>query len=150
MMIHEVTRLVGKNKKRKRVGRGHGSGHGKTSGRGHKGMGSRSGASGSTVPMFEGGQLEYFRRIPKRGFSNALFRKQFRIVNLGVIEEHFNDGAEVDAKALEAAGLIKHSKHPLKVLGVGDVNKKFTVTAAKFSASAQQKIENAGGRCQLA
>lgn len=150
MMIHDITKLVGKHKRRKRVGCGIGSGHGKTAGRGTKGMGSRSGYNGEVSPLFEGGQLEYFRRIPKRGFSNALFRKEYRIVNLGVIEANFKSGASVDAKALEAAGLISHSGHPLKVLGVGDLSKKVTVTAAKFSASARQKIEAAGGVCQPA
>jgi large subunit ribosomal protein L15 len=149
MMIHEITKLVGKHKKRKRVGRGIGSGHGKTAGRGTKGMGSRSGYGGSVSPLFEGGQLEYFRRIPKRGFSNYHFRTEYNIVNLGVIEANFESGATVDAAALERAGLIKHSKLPLKVLGNGELSKKVTVAAAKFSASARQKIESAGGSCQV-
>ena len=150
MMIHEITKLVGKHKKRKRLGRGIGSGHGKTAGRGTKGMGSRSGYGGSVSPLFEGGQLEYFRRIPKRGFSNYHFRTEYNIVNIGVINAHFDDGATIDAAALEKAGLIKHSKLPLKVLGNGELSKKVSVRAAKFSASARDKIEKAGGTCNAA
>jgi large subunit ribosomal protein L15 len=150
MMIHEITKLVGKNRKRKRLGRGIGSGLGKTSGRGTKGAGSRSGYSGSVPAMFEGGGRPYYRRIPKRGFSNVNFRNAYNIVNLAVIEANFENGATVDAQALNKAGLIKHSKLPLKVLGAGDLTKKVTVSAAKFSASARQKIEKAGGNCQVA
>ena len=149
MMIHEITKLVGKNKKRKRLGRGIGSGLGKTSGRGVKGAGSRSGYGGSIGPMYEGGQMPYFRRIPKRGFSNYHFRTEYNTVNLGVIEAHFDSGAAVDAAALEKAGLIKHSKLPLKVLGGGELSKKLAISAAKFSASARQKIEQAGGTCNI-
>jgi len=150
MMIHEITKLVGKHKKRKRLGRGIGSGTGKTAGRGTKGAGSRSGYSGSISPMYEGGQLPYFRRIPKRGFSNYHFRTEYNVVNIGVIEAHFDTGATVDAAALEKAGLIKHSKLPLKVLGGGELTKKVSVSAAKFSAAARQKIEQAGGTCTAA
>lgn len=150
MMIHEITKLVGKHKKRKRLGRGIGSGIGKTSGRGVKGAGSRSGYGGSIGPMYEGGQMPFYRRIPKRGFSNYHFRTEYNTVNLGVIEANFESGASVDAAALEKAGLIKHSKLPLKVLGGGELSKKLSISAAKFSASARQKIEQLGGSCNLA
>ena len=149
MMIHDITKLVGKSKKRKRIGRGIGSGHGKTSGRGTKGAGSRSGYGGSIPALFEGGGRPYYRRIPKRGFSNFNFRHEFNIVNLAIIEANFPSGATVDAEALNKAGLIKHSKLPLKVLGSGDLTKKVTVSAAKFSASAREKIEKAGGTCAV-
>lgn len=147
MMIHEVTKLVGKHKRKKRIGCGIGSGHGKTAGRGTKGAGSRSGYGGSIPAMFEGGSRPYYRRIAKRGFNNINFRTEYNIVNLAVIEANFASDASVDAEALVKAGLIKHSKLPLKVLGAGDLTKKVNVTAAKFSASARSKIEQAGGSC---
>jgi large subunit ribosomal protein L15 len=143
MMIHEITVQVGRHKARKRVGRGRASGCGKTSGRGHKGAGSRSGSKKRAY--FEGGQMSFVRRIPKRGFTNADFRNLFHVVNVKTIETRFDAGAEVDAEALAGAGVIRDTKRPLKVLGEGKVTKKFTVTAAKFSASARAKIEAAGG-----
>lgn len=146
-MIHEITAQVGKHRTRKRIGRGPGSGTGKTAGRGHKGSGSRAGFGGSIHPLYEGGQTPYFRRIPKRGFSNALFRKVYNVVNVKVLEARFESGDEVNVEALAAKGLISHShvKNPLKILGEGELTKKLTVSAAKFSASAKQKIEAAGG-----
>src|ERR1041385_777954 len=102
MMIHDITKLVGKSKKRKRIGRGIGSGHGKTSGRGTKGAGSRSGYGGSVKAMFEGGGRPFYRRIPKRGFTNFNFRNEYNIVNLAVIEANFENGATVDADALRS------------------------------------------------
>lgn len=149
MMIHDITKLVGKHKKKKRIGCGIGSGHGKTAGRGTKGAGARSGYGGSIPAMFEGGGRPYYRRIAKRGFNNFNFRQEYNIVNLAVIEANFNNGSSVDAESLVKAGLIKHSKLPLKVLGAGDLTKKLTVTAAKFSASARTKIEQAGGACNV-
>lgn len=143
MMIHEITEKVGKNKARKRIGRGRGSGTGKTSGRGHKGAASRSGYS--RRPAFEGGQMPYFRRIPKRGFSNAAFRTEYHIVNVAALQNHFEAGANVDAAALVESGLIRNSKLPLKVLAHGDLTVKLNVTADKFSTSATAKIEAAGG-----
>jgi large subunit ribosomal protein L15 len=143
MMIHEITERVGRHKDRKRIGRGRGSGVGKTSGRGHKGAGQRAGFKRN--PGFEGGQMSFARRIPKRGFTNAPFRNRFHVVNLKSLEKHFDDGAELDAAALVEAGIIRDAELPLKVLGEGELSKKFTVTAAKFSASAKRKIENAGG-----
>ena len=143
MMIHEITEKAGKYKSRKRIGRGHGSGSGKTSGRGHKGAGSRSGYS--RRPAFEGGQMQYFRRIPKRGFSNADFKTVYHIVNLSSLAERFEAGATVDATALVEAGLIRNFKNPVKILGNGDLTISLNVTADKFSASAVKKIEAAGG-----
>lgn len=143
MMIHEITEKVGKYKARKRVGRGESSGQGKTSGRGHKGAGSRSG--NSRRPYFEGGQMPLARRIPKRGFSNANFRTNYHVVNVKSLEARLDDGAEVNVDTLVEARLIRDNKLPLKVLGEGDLTKKFTVTAAKVSASAKAKIEGAGG-----
>lgn len=146
MMIHEVTEKVGKHKRRKRVGRGPGSGLGKTCGRGHKGAKSRAGASGSIRASSEGGQMPWFRRIPKRGFSNAQFRKEYRIVNIKAMDARFDDGAEITPEALVEVGLIKDAKLPVKVLGEGETSKKFTVTAAMFSRAAAEKIEKAGGK----
>lgn len=143
MMIHEITEQVGRKKPRKRVGRGEASGLGKTSGRGHKGAKSRSGWT--YRPHFEGGQMELFRRLPKRGFTNAPFRKEFAVVNLHVLEKHFKAGDVVDAAALFKARLIRDAAEPVKVLGEGDLTKKLTVAAARFSASAKEKIEKAGG-----
>jgi len=143
MMIHEITEKTGKYKARKRIGRGHGSGSGKTSGRGHKGAASRSGYS--RRPAFEGGQMQYFRRIPKRGFTNADFKTIYHIVNLATIANRFEKGATVDATSLVEAGLIRNFKNPVKILGNGDLSIAVNVTADKFSASAVKKIEAAGG-----
>ncbi len=150
MMIHDVTEKVGKYKKRKRVGRGVGSGHGKTCGRGHKGAGSRSGATGSIRASREGGQTPLFRRVAKRGFSNVLFRKQFAIVNIAALDARFDDGAEVNAQMLVKVGLIRDDKMPVKILGQGETSKKLAVTAACFSKSAQEKITQAGGSVNVA
>lgn len=143
MMIHEITEKVGRYKARKRVGRGQGSGRGKTAGRGHKGAGSRAGFR--RRPHFEGGQMPFVRRLPKRGFSNARFRRLYHIVNVKVLEARFEEGAEVDVSVLADAGIVRDASLPLKVLGEGEVSKKLTVTAAKFSASAKSKLEAAGG-----
>jgi large subunit ribosomal protein L15 len=143
MMIHEITEKAGKYKTRKRIGRGHGSGSGKTSGRGHKGAKSRSGYS--RRPAFEGGQMQYFRRIPKRGFTNADFKTVYHIVNLATIANRFEKDATVDATSLVEAGLIRNFKNPVKILGNGDLSIAVNVTADKFSASAIKKIEAAGG-----
>lgn len=143
MMIHEITEKVGRYKARKRVGRGESSGTGKTSGRGHKGAGQRSG--NRHRPYFEGGQMPFARRIPKRGFSNAPFQTRYHVVNLKTIEARMDDGADVNLETLAAARIIRDTSLPLKVLGEGDVTKKFNVTAAKLSASAKAKIEAAGG-----
>jgi len=148
-MIHEITKEVGKHKQRKRIGRGHGSGHGKTAGRGHKGAKSRAGWSGSIHPLYEGGQTPFFRRIPKRGFSNVQFATQWAVVNVKLLENNFNDGDTVDADTLAQRHLI-HAHLPVKILGEGELTKKLTVTAARFSASAKEKIEKAGGSVTVA
>lgn len=148
MMIHEITSKVGKYKARKRVGRGPGSGVGKTSGRGHKGAGSRAG--NSRRAYFEGGQMTWTRRLPKRGFTNANFRQDYHVVNIGLIDARLDDGADVNAQVLSDLGIIRDAKLPLKVLGNGDCTKKFNVTAAKCSESARTKIEGAGGSVTLA
>ncbi len=143
MMIHEITEKVGRYKSRKRIGRGEGSGHGGTAGRGHKGAGSRAGFSRRA--SYEGGQLPWFQRFPKRGFSNSAFRKNYHVVNLKVLEERFEGGDTIDSASLASHGIIRDTNLPLKVLGEGELTKKFTITAAKFSASARKKIEGAGG-----
>lgn len=148
MMIHEITEKAGKYKARKRVGRGVGSGSGKTAGRGAKGAGSRSGTARKTA--FEGGQMPYFRRIRKVGFSNVQFASVFWIVNLRDILDHpnFAKGGTVDAEALIKAGLIRDTSRDLKILGdIGDrkVSVKLQVKAARVSAKAKALIEGAGG-----
>ena len=143
MMIHEITEKVGRYKARKRIGRGEGSGHGGTAGRGHKGAGSRAGHSRRA--SYEGGQLPWFQRFPKRGFSNAAFTKRYHVINLKMLEERFEDGAEINLEVLAAQRLVRDVNLPLKVLGEGELSKKFTVTATKFSATARKKIEDAGG-----
>jgi large subunit ribosomal protein L15 len=145
MMIHEVTELVGSHKKRKRLGRGIGSGHGKTCGRGTKGAGSRSGWGGSIRASREGGQMPFFRRIPKRGFSNVRFSTVFAVINLKALEARFENGAEVNPDLLVKAGLLPDTKLPVKILGEGELTKKLNVTAAVFSKSAVEKINKAGG-----
>jgi large subunit ribosomal protein L15 len=143
MMIHEITIHAGKYKARKRIGRGEGSGHGKTAGRGHKGAASRSGWK--RRPGYEGGQMPIFRRMPKRGFTNAPFRRLFHVVNVKQLDARFDDGATVTRESLAEAGLIRDTMLPLKVLGEGTLSKKLNVTAARFSATAKTKIEEAGG-----
>ena len=145
MMIHEITQQAGKYKSRKRVGRGHGSGHGKTCGRGHKGAGSRSGYT--RRPAFEGGQMPLFRRLPKRGFTN-IFRKEVEIVNVGALAA-FGDGATVDVAALKERGLIRGSGAAVKLLGEGEAPKNLTVKLDRVSAGARTKIESAGGSVEL-
>jgi large subunit ribosomal protein L15 len=148
MMIHDVTVLAGKYKARKRVGRGEGSGHGKQSGRGHKGQGSRSGYAGKR--SFEGGQMPYFRRMAKFGFTNAAFRTEFWIVNLAEIVAHpaFAKGGTVDTVSMVKAGLIRDDSKNLKILGdIGDegLKVKLAVTAHRISAGAKKLIAAAGG-----
>jgi large subunit ribosomal protein L15 len=149
MMIHDITVLAGRYKNRKRVGRGEGSGHGKQSGRGNKGDGSRSGHH--TRHQFEGGQMPYFRRMPKFGFTNAKFRTEFWIVNLRDIVAHadFAKGGAVNAERLIKAGLVRDTSRNLKILGaVGDsgLKVKLDVTAERVSAPARALIEGAGGK----
>ena len=146
MMITDVTSKGQKNKPRKRVGRGIGSGSGKTSGRGHKGMGQHA----DTRPgLGEGGQMPLFRRLPKRGFSNARFRTQYQVVNLGDLQEVFDDGAQVTPAVLAEAGLIRDPAGLVKVLGDGELAKKLKVEASRFSESAARKIAAAGGEAKV-
>ena len=149
MMIHDITAIAGAYKNRKRVGRGEGSGHGKQSGRGNKGAGSRSGNAAKKA--FEGGQMPYFRRLPKFGFTNAQFKTQFFIVNLRDIAAHpdFAKGGEVSAETLIKAGLLRDTSRDLKILGdLGESEKlrvKLSVSANRVTASARRHIEAAGG-----
>ena len=145
MKIHELTPAADSNKAVKRVGRGHGSGNGKTAGKGHKGQKARSG--GSIRPGFEGGQTALARRIPKRGFNN-IFATKYAVINVSDLEM-FNDGITVDAELLKASGLIKKELDGIKVLGNGELTKNLTVKAAKFSAAAKEKIEKAGGKAEV-
>jgi large subunit ribosomal protein L15 len=142
MLNHEITSIAGKHKRRRRVGRGTGSGHGKTCGRGHKGAGSRAGST--SVSLGEGGQMPLFRRLPKRGFNNYEFANRCEIVNVCQLER-FEDGAVVGVEQLSGAGLIDSIKSKVKILGKGDLTKKLQVTAHKFSKNAEQKIAASGG-----
>lgn len=142
MLNHEITSIAGKHKRRRRIGRGTGSGHGKTCGRGHKGAGSRAGSK--SVSLYEGGQMPLFRRLPKRGFNNYKFAKRCEIVNVCQLER-FEDGAIVGVEQLSGAGLIDSIKSRVKILGKGDLTKKLQVTAHKFSRNAEQKIAASGG-----
>ena len=146
MIIDDVHRGIKKNKKRKRIGRGPGSGHGKTSGRGHKGYFSRSGSSRRVG--FEGGQMPIFRIIAKRGFNNRAFAPKVAIVNIAQLEAVFDAGAEVSVATLKEKGLVSGRFDLVKIIGNGDLSKKLTVAAHKFSASAEQKIAAAGGSVQ--
>jgi len=146
MLNHEITSLVGKHKPRRRVGRGTGTGHGKTCGRGHKGGGSRAGST--SVTLHEGGQMPLFRRLPKRGFSNYKFAIRCEIVNVSQLER-FQDGADVGIEQLSTAGLIGSAKSKIKILGKGDLTKKLRVTAHKFSKTAEQKIVSSGGTAKV-
>ena len=142
MKLNSLSPVKGSVSKKKRVGRGHGSGLGKTSGRGHKGAGQRSG--NKKRAWFEGGQMPLARRLPRRGFKN-IFKEKFQIVNVGDLNEMGN-GSNIDPSTLENAGFIRSSLKPVKVLGSGDVNKELKVTASAFSGSAKIKIEKAGGK----
>ncbi|MEM8494067.1 MAG: 50S ribosomal protein L15 [Planctomycetota bacterium] len=146
MMIHEVTEKAGRHKRRKRIGRGPGSGTGKTAGRGHKGFGSRSGNSNP----HEGGQIPFYKRFPKRGFTNAKFKTVYEVINLRDLEKHFEAGTAVDADALAKLGLVRSAKANVKVLAFGDLTKKLEITAASFSGTAKEKIESAGGSATVA
>ncbi|EAK8408841.1 TPA: 50S ribosomal protein L15 [Listeria monocytogenes] len=145
MKLHELKPSEGSRKERNRVGRGTGSGNGKTSGRGHKGQKARSG--GGVRLGFEGGQLPLFRRIPKRGFTN-INRKEFAIVNLDVLNR-FEDGTEVTPELLVETGIIRNEKSGIKILSNGNIEKKLTVKANKFSAAAKEAIEVAGGKTEV-
>ncbi len=147
MNITEITKLAGRGKRRKRIGRGAGSGKGKTCGRGHKGAGSRAGSKG--FGLLEGGQMPTFRRLPKRGFNNANFTTRYSVVNVASLEKLFEGDAHVTPQSLQEVGLIRNLRLPVKILGNGEITKKLTVDAAKFSGTARQKIEAAGGEARV-
>lgn len=146
MKLHELKPNEGSVQTRKRVGRGPGSGLGKTSAKGHKGQNARSG--GGVRPGFEGGQLPLFRRLPKRGFNNYEFRTEYAVVNVGDLND-FKDGSVIELKNLKESGLVKKEKDGIKILGSGELTKKLTVKANKFSSTAKEKIENAGGKIEV-
>lgn len=146
MKLHELSPAIGATKEVKRIGRGHGSGNGKTAGKGHKGQWARSG--GGVRPGFEGGQTALARRMPKRGFNN-IFATEYAIVNVSDLEARFENGAVIDEAALVESGLVKKVLDGVKVLGNGEITKSFTVKAAKFTAAAAEKIEKAGGKAEV-
>lgn len=148
MKLHNLSPAQGANTTEKRLGRGIGSGLGKTSGKGHKGQWARSG--GGVRPGFEGGQMPLTRRLPKRGFKNAMFKKIYSIVNVSVLEQNFENGETVNAEVLLNKGIIsKIEEYGLKVLGDGELTKSLTVQANKFTESAAKKIEAAGGKAEV-
>ena len=146
MRLHELSPVDGSKKDVKRIGRGHGSGWGKTSGKGHKGQKARSG--GSIRPGFEGGQMPLQRRVPKRGFNN-IFRKKIVALNVNQLDLKFDNCAVVDAEALKNAGLVKNSFDGIKILGNGELTKSLTVKVDAFSESAKKAIEEAGGKAEV-
>ena len=146
MKLHELSPAAGSTKERKRIGRGAGSGQGKTAGKGHKGQKARAGRG--MRAGFEGGQMPLQRRLPKRGFNN-IFRKEIVAVNVADLEARFDNGAVVDVESLKQVGLVKNSFDGIKILGNGELTKKLTVKADAFSESAKQKIEAAGGNAEV-
>ncbi|MGI6200982.1 MAG: 50S ribosomal protein L15 [Christensenellales bacterium] len=147
MKMHEIIPSPGAVSSPKRLGRGIGSGLGKTSGKGHKGQNARSG--GGVRPGFEGGQMPLTQRLPIRGFNNARFATKYAAVNVGVLEMYFEDGAVVTPKMIKEAGICKKLYDGLKIMGDGELTKKLTVQAAKFTKTAQEKIEAVGGRIEV-
>ena len=145
MKLHSIEQPEGAVRVAKRVGRGTSSGNGKTAGKGHKGQNARSG--GGVRPGFEGGQLPLFRRLPKRGFSNAKFKVEYATINVSDLDK-FEDGAVVTPELLKEMGIVKKQLAGIKVLGNGELTKKLTVKAHKFSASAVEKIEKMGGKAE--
>ena len=146
MKLHELEKNIGATHAKKRVGRGPGSGLGKTSGRGQKGQKARSG--GSINPVFEGGQLPLYRRVPKRGFKNAKFKTVYAVINVEDLNK-FDNGTTVTPALLKEAGLLKNQLDGVKVLGNGKLEKKLTIQANKFSASALEKIKEAGAKAEV-
>ena len=146
MKLHELSPAAGSKKEVKRIGRGAGSGQGKTAGKGHKGQKSRAGRG--MRPGFEGGQMPLQRRVPKRGFVN-IFGKEFSIVNVSALDQSFEDGAVVDIDALIEKGLVKKVLDGVKILGNGEISKKLTVQVNAYSEAAKQKIEAAGGKAEV-
>ena len=146
MKLHELEKNIGATHAKKRVGRGSGSGLGKTSGRGQKGQKARSG--GSINPVFEGGQLPLYRRIPKRGFKNAMFKTRYAVINVEELNV-FEDGTVVSPALLKEAGIIKNQLDGVKVLGNGKLEKTLTIQANKFSTSALEKIKESGSKAEV-
>ena len=146
MKLHTMKPAEGATFTRKRVGRGIGSGLGKTSGKGHKGQNARSG--GGVRQGFEGGQLPLFRRLPKRGFTNAMFKKEYAVINLSDLNK-FEDGTTVSPELLKEMGLVKKQLDGIKVLGNGKLEKKLVVKAHKFSNVAKEQIEKLGGKAEV-
>ena len=146
MELHELSPAPGSRKAAWRKGRGHATGNGKTAGRGHKGQKARSG--GGVRVGFEGGQMPLARRIPKRGFNN-IFAKPLEAVHVSVLNDRFEDGAEIDAQVLLDTGVLSKCEYGVKILGNGEITKKLTVRAKAFSASAKEKIEAAGGKAEV-
>ena len=146
MKLHELEKNIGATHDKKRVGRGSGSGLGKTSGRGQKGQKARSG--GSINPVFEGGQLPLYRRLPKRGFTNDKFRTRYAVINLDELNR-FEEGTVVTPALLKETGIIKKQLAGIKVLGTGKLEKKLTIQANKFSASALEKIQESGSKAEV-
>jgi len=147
MKLHELSPAPGSVKNRYRKGRGTGSGNGKTAGKGHKGQNARSG--GGVRPGFEGGQLPLYRRLPKRGFKNFPFKKEYAIVNLKALETGFSDGDEVTTEKLLEMRIIKKRLDGVKILAEGTLTKKLTVKADLFSENAKTKIESIGGKAEV-
>ncbi len=146
MFLNELKPAEGSKFDKFRTGRGHGSGNGKTAGKGHKGQNARSG--GGVRPGFEGGQMPLYRRIPKRGFK-CINSKNIVAINLSLLNDRFEDGAVVDIEALKSKGLVSHAKDGVKILGNGEITKKLTVQVNYFSATAKEKIEAAGGKAEV-
>ena len=147
MKLHELSPAPGSVKQVWRVGRGSGSGNGKTAGKGHKGQNARSG--GGVRLGFEGGQLPLYRKLPKRGFKNFPFKTEYAIVNVGTLNDRFADGDTVTLEALLEKKIVRKELDGLKVLGNGELTKKLTVEAAVFSGTAKEKIEAAGGKAEV-
>tara|TARA_B100000003_G_scaffold126623_1_gene113512 strand:- start:1004 stop:1444 length:441 start_codon:yes stop_codon:yes gene_type:complete len=145
MKLGDLKPAKGATHSKKRVGRGHGSGLGRNAGRGDKGYHSRSGSKHR--PWFEGGQMPLHRRVPKRGFSNFLFKKEYQIVNLSDL--NIIQSEEINPAVMKENGLVKYSLRPIKILGDGEIDKKMNVTASAFSSSAKSKIEKAGGTVEV-
>ena len=146
MKLHELEKNIGAKQCKKRVGRGPGSGLGKTSGKGQKGQKARSGAS--INPVFEGGQLPLYRRLPKRGFTNALFKTEYAVINVSDLNK-FDNGTVVTPALLKEKGIIKKQLKGIKVLGNGKLEKKLTIQANKFSTSALEKIKESGSKAEV-
>ena len=146
MKLHELTAVPGSTKEAKRIGRGHGSGQGKTAGKGHKGQKARAGRGFRAG--FEGGQMPLQRRIPKRGFNN-IFAKEISAVNVAALDKAFEDGATVTVESLVEKGLVKKAKDGVKILGNGELTKKLNVSVHAYSEAAKQKIEAAGGKAEV-